>query len=367
MKKYFILFLVFIIPALAFANTNNIGNRVFEQFMVSSYNFMSEVTATYSPVGELNDYVGLTLKIVFDHPVSVSSGKIIVHDELDEIIEEVSANDPAILISDDKTTINYTPQNVRYGRFYVTIEAGAFYYEDATLGVVPLEGINAEDKTSWMFSVIDWVFDSSCLNIIEPEDGATDQPLDLKLILEFCSERIMAGRYGYLILAKQTVGLEGNSEFQYQILDSMITRKDGSSFLTVEVTGLEKKTGYSVTLSKGAIIDEGGNMFEGILSAYAWNFETGDFTSSEVSIISEYKSNGYGVVYPNPTTGMLQVTGLPQKEAVAIAVYNLAGQKLLEQTNTGTTVTVDLSSFKNGVYLVAFNGDMGKAVKVVKD
>jgi hypothetical protein len=257
----------------------------------------NNIIATYSPNGILDDYMGVKLRIFFDRPVTTSSGKIIIYSEIDEVIEEVVANSSDTFLSPDKTIFEYTPKNIGYGRYYVTIETGAFYYEDQELGVVPFKGIESTDKLSWFFEIIDWDFESSCYNIIEPLDGSVDQPTSLDLVLQFPCERIMIGSYGFLRLSKQTVGSDSSFSFEYLLDNSMVSIRNGYNALIVRVDSLEENTTYSVTISQGAVIDEAGNQFEGINTADIWNFTTGDFTPPKIYLPSVTVNNFIGKVH----------------------------------------------------------------------
>lgn len=54
-------------------------------------------------------------------------------------------------------------------------------------------------------------------------------------------------------------------------------------------------------------------------------------------------------VYPNPVSGTLTVKGVPMKQ---IEVYNLFGQKVLNETCHGEETTLDVSSLAAGVYVL---------------
>ena len=54
-------------------------------------------------------------------------------------------------------------------------------------------------------------------------------------------------------------------------------------------------------------------------------------------------------VYPNPVSGTLTVKGIPMKQ---VEVYNLLGQKVLNETCHGEETTLDVSSLAAGVYVL---------------
>lgn len=65
-------------------------------------------------------------------------------------------------------------------------------------------------------------------------------------------------------------------------------------------------------------------------------------------------------VYPNPTNGIVKVDF--KNEINDIKVINLLGQQVYNQkveNSIGTTKTIDLSSFENGVYMLYLSNDKG--------
>ncbi|EGV42451.1 T9SS type A sorting domain-containing protein [Bizionia argentinensis JUB59] len=63
-------------------------------------------------------------------------------------------------------------------------------------------------------------------------------------------------------------------------------------------------------------------------------------------------------IYPNPTKGNISIT-LPNMQDSKITVYDLNGRLLLNQSNSGKTMSVDLSAYEAGIYLfkVEVNGN----------
>jgi hypothetical protein len=79
-------------------------------------------------------------------------------------------------------------------------------------------------------------------------------------------------------------------------------------------------------------------------------------------------ANGLSVtsVYPNPTTGMVRISGL--SNATMLKVYNLAGKEIKQLKVDADEVNLDLQKFENGVYLINILGKNGfiETRKVVK-
>lgn len=71
-------------------------------------------------------------------------------------------------------------------------------------------------------------------------------------------------------------------------------------------------------------------------------------------------------MYPNPTTGALTIEGV---NLTSVAVYNLVGQKVHEETVQGNTTVIDMKSLGCGMYLVkvdSANGSIAKKVTVIE-
>ena len=72
-------------------------------------------------------------------------------------------------------------------------------------------------------------------------------------------------------------------------------------------------------------------------------------------------------VYPNPTTGIIQIDGLLQNEKTVVSIFNVAGQ-LLEQKEINLIESIiDLSSYKKGTYYLSFNNKLKSAIKIIKE
>ena len=59
-------------------------------------------------------------------------------------------------------------------------------------------------------------------------------------------------------------------------------------------------------------------------------------------------------IYPNPTTGMLNITATEKVERVEVS--NLFGQHMLTQTGTGKNMNINMSQLAAGVYIIKVNG-----------
>src|SRR5699024_8646514 len=68
-------------------------------------------------------------------------------------------------------------------------------------------------------------------------------------------------------------------------------------------------------------------------------------------------------LYPNPMSNQLYIEGL--SESTELAIYDISGQKLLNQEVNTSTESIDVSNLSAGIYLYAFKRD-GKSLKTGK-
>jgi hypothetical protein len=79
--------------------------------------------------------------------------------------------------------------------------------------------------------------------------------------------------------------------------------------------------------------------------------------------ISEFE-DALGIsVYPNPADSEIMLLNVTQKYTVAI--YNLLGQKVIEQEVDIDTTSINISNLSIGTYLMKFEG-YGEVLKIVK-
>ena len=70
------------------------------------------------------------------------------------------------------------------------------------------------------------------------------------------------------------------------------------------------------------------------------------------------QSDGLLTVYPNPVKDVLSIGGIQQNGTIRL--LNAAGKLLMQQTVNAQTVTMDLSRYANGLYIVQYmlNGEV---------
>jgi hypothetical protein len=71
-------------------------------------------------------------------------------------------------------------------------------------------------------------------------------------------------------------------------------------------------------------------------------------------------------VYPNPVTEHLIITGLSDGGYNRVTIFNMAGERLMQQNVSGNTARIDASSLIAGVYLVQLRSSVTLKEKSVK-
>jgi hypothetical protein len=85
---------------------------------------------------------------------------------------------------------------------------------------------------------------------------------------------------------------------------------------------------------------------------FTWTTSTKSATIANLTV--EEKQPG---IYPNPVSNILNIVGVGENETSTI--YSISGAKIMEATGTA----IDVSDFKNGMYLIKVNGKFEKFMK----
>ncbi|MBQ8958459.1 MAG: T9SS type A sorting domain-containing protein [Bacteroidales bacterium] len=82
--------------------------------------------------------------------------------------------------------------------------------------------------------------------------------------------------------------------------------------------------------------------------------------------IEETKATAFATVHPNPTTGLVTVTGKDIRQA---EVFNMLSQRVATAKGAGETLQVDIAKLPVGIYFVNITDGEGKKCvhKVVKE
>ena len=80
--------------------------------------------------------------------------------------------------------------------------------------------------------------------------------------------------------------------------------------------------------------------------------------------LNSFTSPGGGLmVYPNPCTNMVTLS-FPEKDS-RVTIFNTIGQVMFNESNVNQEVTVDVSNYPVGIYIISVNGVVTK--KLVKN
>jgi hypothetical protein len=81
--------------------------------------------------------------------------------------------------------------------------------------------------------------------------------------------------------------------------------------------------------------------------------------------VEEHAVSAATFVFPNPSTGLISLSGLDPKEACRVVVYNVLGEAVHAVSLQAGTNSLDLSGLPRGLYVVKVDGAKARACKVV--
>ena len=338
-------------------------------------NDIAETVATFT-VGDLTapevvgspvqaaDYQGLVLSLNFDDAVTATEGNVVIYSAAGDTVEVVDVT--TLTPNADKTVYTFEPENVRFGTYYILIDSAAFVDNTAAPAGVTCAGISDPDE--WTLIVKDPEF-VNCYNIIAPKRAATGVELETTVIIDFCDERIVPGENGIVTIADQSQDrVLGVNYFEYPVTAEMIN----GNTLSIDVTGLQELTTYSIIIPFGAIEDEGGNPFVGITDANLWIFTTGDFTDPIVSVEADTVMNdgtGEPVAITSSEAGKVYLAREDVNPTATALNAAVSADKAVTATLTAAgTVEVDVEGLLVGnykAYAIDASGRIGVAENIV--
>ena len=82
--------------------------------------------------------------------------------------------------------------------------------------------------------------------------------------------------------------------------------------------------------------------------------------------IGENATKSFALLYPNPTTGLVTITGENLRQA---EVINTLGQRVLNVQGKGNELRIDMAALPAGIYFVTVTDEEGRKCvrKVVKE
>jgi hypothetical protein len=307
-----------------------------------------------------NDYVGLEIALNFDDAVTKGTGNVKIYDaENDSLIETIAVSK---FTAASDSVYTYETENVRFGEYYVLMDAGSFVDNGAIEGFRQSVAI---EKGDWSLVVSDTEFDCAG-EIVYPTRGLTNVPLDTTIVISFCGERILVGTKPerFVTIADQSVE---EDYIYYSVVDSMI---DGDK-LSIAVSGLKENTTYSIIIAPGAITDEAGNEFVGIIDANTWFFTTGDFSVPVVTVTPDtvYNNAAGKVTITSTEAGFVyfaQEDVPATQQALLAAVQNdLAVAATIAANGSAELSTKGLKVGNYKAYAIDATGSIGVAKNIV--
>lgn len=128
---------------------------------------------------------------------------------------------------------------------------------------------------------------------------------------------------------------------------------------------------YSIKPMSGLQI---GDIIHGNSVAIYFDYNSPIYTNAtETEIVTELSVNSpngnHFKVQPNPTRDKIYIQTHSQTLLHRVQIYNLQGQKLLEQTlNNDSSASIDLQSLANGVYILHFQTSLGQqTTRIIKN
>jgi hypothetical protein len=125
---------------------------------------------------------------------------------------------------------------------------------------------------------------------------------------------------------------------------------------------LDKNTDYWVYVSPGFVKDAAGNPFAGITQSTDWTFRTKNFATE----IVDWEGRQI-IVYPNPTTGKITLSGLLESSRLNISVLDVSGRILKKKIVTSVDPILNISDVVPGIYLLILEGQRNQAIKIIKE
>ena len=150
------------------------------------------------------------------------------------------------------------------------------------------------------------------------------------------------------------------------------------SFLDFRVTSFYDRYGFRVKHGNGYLYGWFELFTRGSQETYwEWGFDRVAFCTildyplrwGQTEIVGVKENNEsitFANVYPNPTTGMVTITGEKLKQA---EVFNMLGQQMLSTKGEGKELQIDMTALPAGVYFVTVTDEEGRKCmrKVVKE
>ena len=124
------------------------------------------------------------------------------------------------------------------------------------------------------------------------------------------------------------------------------------------------KATNEIVFTDGFVAEKGSDF---LASIHAQSYDTSDLSTDRQEVEKQYIPS-FGV-YPNPTSGSVQIVSNPYSFDLArqLIIYNLEGKMVKHILITSPAQEIDLSTLENGLYLAKWNHpDDRSMVRIVK-
>lgn len=106
-----------------------------------------------------------------------------------------------------------------------------------------------------------------------------------------------------------------------------------------------------------------GNYAVQIVDEFGCDSQLSDYLFVDYSSIA--RLDAHLIAYPNPTTGLITIAGLPDAET-DISVYDSVGKRMTRKRLVGSNSNIDISDLPNGIYFLKFDNPSNPVLKIVK-
>jgi hypothetical protein len=144
---------------------------------------------------------------------------------------------------------------------------------------------------------------------------------------------------------------------------------DGSSLGTDDLCNSETET---LTIPAGTAP---GTYYILFVADYSGTFEESDENNNvayqqiqlKTTAIGNILVQGQIKIYPNPTTGIITIEGLPENKEVDISIFDSNMKFIKKQTSASSVTKLDISDVVSGTYLLIIDDVVNTTFKIIKE
>lgn len=278
------------------ANPNALTTSIFQVEDIAAPK--ADVAANFAPQGPTTATAALT--ITFNEAVKVGTGNIYVRNYITgDILETIKVDEAGkVSFNDTKKVVTIAHADfVAKTNFYATADAGTF----TDLVGNPWAGIKTSDINIWKFSTLDAVEPKVLATAgFMPANGTTNVGVGTNLEVTF--DKQIAKNAGNVIIYNEdwtpfeVINIQSANVTFKAVTDPVF---ENNRVLVVNPTAeLKGLSTYYVRIEAGAIKDNAGNLYSGLLDK-SWSFITEDTTAPTVKNFTPKTGNSDVEVKPS--------------------------------------------------------------------